>query len=131
MASIFTKIVNGEMPCTKVAEDDKHLAFMEISPLTQGHTLVIPKKETDYIFDLDNQAYLELMLFAKKTAVALKKAVPCKKVAVMVYGLQVPHAHIHLVPVHGTPGELNLSNAKKSTSEELESIAQKIHSHLR
>ncbi len=126
MSSIFTRIIKGELPCTKVLEDDRFLSFMEISPLTAGHALVIPKHETDYLFDLSDKDYADLFLFAKKVARAIKKAVPCKKIAVMVYGLQVPHAHIHLVPVHGNAGELNLSNAKKASPEELESIAQKI-----
>lgn len=130
MSSIFTKIVKGELPCHKIAEDDKHFAFMEIKPLAPGHALVIPKAEVDYLFDLDDKALSSLMVFAKKVAVAIKKAVPCVKVAVLVYGLEVRHAHVHLVPVQGVPGELNLSNAKKAADAELGLVAQKIRSHI-
>ncbi len=130
MSSIFTKIVNGELPCHKVAEDEKYLAFMEIKPLAPGHVLVIPKVEIDYIFDLDDKTFSDLMLFCKKVAGAIKKTVPCEKVAILIYGLEVRHAHVHLVPVQGIPGELNLSNAKKATDAELEFVAKKIHSFL-
>lgn len=130
MSSIFTKIINGELPCHKVAEDEEYFAFMEIKPLAPGHVLVIPKVEVDYVFDLDDKILSGLMLFCKKVASAVKKAVPCEKVAVLVYGLEVRHAHIHLVPVQGIPGELNLSNAKKATDAELEFIAKKIRSVL-
>ncbi len=98
MASIFTKIVNGEIPSYKVAEDENYFAFLDIFPLAIGHTLVIPKKEIDYLFDLDDESYSGLMSFSKRVALALKKAIPCKKVGVAVLGLEVPHAHIHLVP---------------------------------
>lgn len=130
MSSVFTKIINGELPCHKIAEDDRHFAFMEIKPLAPGHALVIPKAEVDYIFDLDDQALANLMVFAKKVAAAIKQSVPCVKIAVLVYGLEVRHAHVHLVPVQGVPGELNLSNAKKSTDAELGFLAQKIRSYL-
>ena len=96
MASIFSRIVAGEIPSYKVAEDDRHYAFLDISPVAAGHTLVIPKREVDYIFDLSDEEYADLQLFAKKVAGAIKKAVPCKRVGVAVMGLEVPHAHIHL-----------------------------------
>ncbi len=98
MPSIFTKIINGNIPCYKVAEDDKHLAFLDINPMTEGHTLVIPKEEVDYIYDLDDIALSELNLFAKKVAIAISKVITCKRVGSMVIGTEVPHAHIHLLP---------------------------------
>lgn len=100
MASIFSRIVAGEIPSYKVAEDQHHYAFLDINPLTEGHTLVIPKKETDYIFDLEPAEYAALQLFAQRVAKAIKKAVPCKRVGVAVLGMEVPHAHIHLVPLN-------------------------------
>lgn len=100
MASIFSKIVAGEIPSYKVAEDDRHYAFLDISPVAEGHTLVIPKREVDYIFDLTDEEYADLQLFAKKVAAAMKKALPCKRIGVAVMGLEVPHAHIHLVPIN-------------------------------
>ncbi len=100
MATIFSKIVNGDIPAYKVAEDDKYLAFLDINPLAEGHTLVIPKKETDNIFDIDNVDYTGLWLFAKRVANSIKKVVPCKKVGIAVIGLEVAHAHIHLVPIN-------------------------------
>lgn len=99
MASIFSKIAAGEIPSYKVAEDEKHFAFLDINPMAPGHTLVIPKKETDYLFDLSAEEYGELMEFARKVALKLKKAVPCKRIGVAVLGMEVPHAHIHLVPL--------------------------------
>lgn len=101
MASIFSKIVAGEIPCYKVAEDEKHLAFLDIAPVARGHVLVIPKKETDYIFDMEDAELAELMVFAKKVAKALIKVCPAPKIGVSVIGLDVPHAHVHLVPIHG------------------------------
>ena len=130
MASIFTKIVKGEIPCHKILEDNKYFAFLEILPLRPGHTLVIPKQEVDYFFDLDNTAMNELLAFSRKVAAALKKATPCKKVAVIVYGLEVPHAHVHLVPVDGTPGELNFTNPRGTTQEALADMAKKIKQTL-
>ncbi|MDX2415118.1 MAG: HIT family protein, partial [Bacteroidales bacterium] len=100
MASIFSLIIAGEIPCYKIAEDDEYFAFLDISPLAPGHTLIVPKEETDYIFDLNDDALAGMMLFAKKIALALKEAVPCKRVGVAVLGLEVPHAHIHLVPLN-------------------------------
>ncbi|MFN8321556.1 MAG: HIT family protein [Chitinophagales bacterium] len=100
MPSIFSRIINGEIPCYKVAENEKFLAFLDISPLAKGHTLVVPKQETDYLFDLDDKTLADMMLFAKRVAVSIKKVVPCKRIGVAVIGLEVPHAHIHLVPLN-------------------------------
>ena len=126
MASIFTKIVNGEIPSYKVAEDENYLAILDIFPLVIGHVLVIPKVETDYLFDLDDTNYNGLMLFAKRVAIALKKAIPCKKVGVAVLGLEVPHAHIHLVPLN-SERDINFSKAKlKLTAEEFIGISARI-----
>ncbi len=101
MATIFSKIIAGEIPCYKVAEDENFLAFLDINPIAKGHTLVIPKKETDYIFDINDKEYQELFLFAKKVAKAIRKQIPCLKIGVTVIGLEVAHAHIHLVPING------------------------------
>lgn len=126
MASIFTKIVNGEIPCYKVAEDDRYLAFLDIFPLAIGHVLVIPKEEVDYLFDLDDHNYAGLMLFSKRVAIALKKAIPCKKVGVAVLGLDVPHAHIHLVPLN-SESDINFSKPKlKLSGEEFAGLSAKI-----
>ncbi len=126
MASIFSKIVNGEIPCYKVAEDENYLAFLDIFPLTIGHVLVIPKVEIDYLFDLDDQKFSGLMLFSKRVATALKKAIPCKKVGVAVLGLEVPHAHIHLVPLN-SERDIDFSKSKLTlTTEEFTETAAKI-----
>jgi len=126
MASIFSKIVNGEISCYIVAEDENYLAFLDIFPLVKGHVLVIPKVEIDYLFDLDDQKYVGLMLFSKRVALALKKAIPCKKVGVVVLGLEVPHAHIHLVPMN-TERDINFSKPKlKLTAQEFTETAAKI-----
>jgi Diadenosine tetraphosphate (Ap4A) hydrolase and other HIT family hydrolases len=106
MASIFSKIVNGEIPSYKIAEDDNYYAFLDINPIVKGHTLVIPKKETDYIFDIDNKEYLGLWDFARKVANAIENAVPCKRVGIAVLGMEVPHAHIHLIPLN-SEGDLD------------------------
>ena len=128
MATIFTKIVRGEIPCYKIAEDEKYLAFLDINPLEKGHTLVIPKKENDYIFDLDDETYTGLYLFSKKVAKALEKAITCKRIAVAVLGLEVPHTHVHLIPMNDL-GATNFTKPKlKFTSEEFEEIADKIKS---
>ena len=130
MASVFSKIVNGEIPCYKVAEDENYLAFLDIFPLVAGHVLVIPKVEIDYLFDLDDQKYLGLMLFSKRVALALKKAIPCKKVGVVVLGLEVPHAHIHLVPMN-SESDINFSKPKlKLTTEIFTETAAKIASQF-
>jgi histidine triad (HIT) family protein len=124
MASIFSKIVNGEIPAYKVAEDENYLAFLDIFPVAKGHTLVIPKKEVDYIFDLDDELYAGLQLFAKKVAVGLKSAIPCQKVGVLVLGLEVPHAHIHLIPMQNEADVLNFSKKLKFTPEEFQKIKE-------
>ena len=117
MASIFSRIVAGEIPCYKIAENDKFFAFFDISPLVPGHTLVIPKKEEDYIFDISDADLAEMIVFAKKIAVAIKKAIPCRKVGVAVIGLEVPHAHIHLVPMQ-REGDLDFKREKMHPTEE-------------
>lgn len=116
MASIFTKIVNGEIPSYKIAENDRFYAFLDINPIAKGHTLVIPKCEVDYIFDLADDELADMMVFAKHVAVAVKKAIPCVKVGVAVIGLEVRHAHIHLVPMQ-KEGDLNFKNPKLSLSD--------------
>ncbi|MEZ5104897.1 MAG: HIT family protein [Draconibacterium sp.] len=130
MASIFTKIVNGEIPAYKVAEDENYLAFLDIFPVAKGHTLVIPKKEVDYLFDLDDELYSGLQLFAKKVASGLRKAIPCEKVGVLVLGLEVPHAHIHLVPMQSEADLLNFSKKLKFTPEEFQEITKLISSNI-
>lgn len=130
MASIFSKIVNGEIPAFKVAEDENFLAFLDIFPVAKGHTLVIPKKEVDYLFDLDDEMYLGLQLFAKKVAEGLKKAVPCVKVGVLVLGLEVPHAHIHLVPMQSEADLLNFSKKQKFTPDEFKEITETISKNI-
>ncbi len=130
MSSIFSKIVNGEIPCYKIAEDDKFFAFLDIHPLQEGHTLVIPKTEVDYIFDLNDETLAGLHVFAKKVAMALDKSISCKRVGMVVLGLEVPHAHVHLVPLQGE-GDINFSNPKlKFTQEQFEAIAEKIKSNF-
>ena len=130
MASIFSKIVSGEIPAHKVAEDENYLAFLDIFPVAKGHTLVIPKKEVDYIFDMDDDLYNGLQAFAKKVAIGLKKAIPCQKVGVLVLGLEVPHAHIHLIPMQNEADVLNFSNKKKFTPEEFSKIKKLISSNI-
>lgn len=124
MSSIFSRIVTGEIPCHKVAENDEFLAFLDIMPLAKGHTLVIPKKETDYLFDIDNEAYQRLWLFAKDVATLLKQHIPCKRIGVSVIGLEVPHAHIHLVPLQAIQ-DMNFSKEKTAAdSNELAALAR-------
>ncbi len=130
MASIFTKIINGEIPSYKIAEDENYLAFLDINPLTEGHTLVIPKKEINYLFDLDDKTLGGLMVFAKKIVPALDKATNCLRTGVIVIGTEVPHAHIHLIPFKDE-AELNFKREKlKLTKEEFLAIAEKIKSFL-
>jgi histidine triad (HIT) family protein len=130
MATIFTRIVRGEIPCYKIAEDDNFFAFLDINPLAKGHTLVIPKKETDYIFNIEDELLGEMMVFAKKVALAIDKSVTCKRVGIAVLGLEVPHAHIHLIPINNI-GDINFGNPKlKLTPEEFKSIAEKIRAAL-
>src|ERR1700741_663671 len=111
MVSIFSRIIAGEIPCYKIAENDQFIAFLDVFPLKKGHILVVPKKEVDYIFDLDDETYLGLTKFAKKTAVALKAAIPCNRIGVAVIGLEVPHAHIHLIPIN-SENDMNFRNEK-------------------
>ncbi len=125
MASVFSLIVAGEIPCYKVAEDDRHLAFLDINPIAPGHTLVIPKREVSYLFDLDDDEYVALELFAKRVAKAVDAAMPCQRVAEAVIGLEVPHAHIHLVPIN-TEADLNFRNKLQLDGEEMKSIAARI-----
>jgi histidine triad (HIT) family protein len=126
MATIFTKIINGDIPCYKVAEDENYFAFLDINPLKAGHTLVVPKKETDYIFDLDDDQLAGIVLFSKKVASAIKAAYPCNRIGVAILGLEVPHAHIHLVPMD-TMEDVNFKNPKlKFSPEEFKEIASKI-----
>ena len=126
MASIFSRIVSGEIPAYKVAEDDKFLAFLDINPLAEGHTLVIPKMETDYIFDIEDPLYAEYFVFAKKVAKAIKAVVPCTKVGIAVIGLEVAHAHIHLIPINSIY-DIDFSKPKlKLSPEKLQAIATSI-----
>ncbi len=130
MPSIFTKIINGEIPCHKIAETDKFLAFLDVFPLVNGHILVVPKKETDYIFEIEDQDLSEIMVFAKKIAKAQKIAIACKRIGIAVIGLEVPHAHIHLVPMN-TADDLNFTRPKlKPSQEELASVASRIKAEL-
>jgi histidine triad (HIT) family protein len=130
MASIFSKIVSGEILAYKVAEDENYFAFLDIFPVAKGHTLVIPKKEVDYIFDLEDDLYVGLQAFAKKVAIGLKKAIPCQKVGVLVLGLEVPHAHIHLIPMQNEADLLNFSKKLKFTPEEFESTKELISKNI-
>lgn len=127
MASIFTKIINREIPAHIVAEDDANIAFLDINPLAEGHTLVVPKKEVDYIFDLDNETYVSLHLFARKVAIAIKKVIPEKRIGTAVIGIEVPHSHIHLIPFTKM-SELNWANPKlKLSNDTLAAMATSIH----
>lgn len=131
MATLFTRIIKGEIPCHKIAEDDRYLAFLDINPAAVGHTLVIPKAEVDYIFNLDDETYSGLMLFAKRIAPALSKAVPCLRIGVAVIGLEVPHTHVHLIPLN-TMNDINFSKPKlKLSQEELAATAEKIRKELK
>ncbi len=124
--TIFSKIVNGDIPCYKVAENERFFAFLDINPVAEGHTLVIPKVEVDYIFDLDDDTYRGLMDFTRKTAIAIERVIPCKRVGVAVMGMEVPHAHIHLIPLN-SEGDLNFSKQKRTIpTEKMEEIASKI-----
>ena len=128
--TIFSKIIAGDIPCYKIAEDDRYFAFLDISPLQKGHTLVVPKHEMDYIFDLDDEELAGMQVFAKKVALAIRKAIPCKKVGQCVIGLEVPHAHIHLVPMQ-SEDDIRFSNPHlKLTPEEFEAIAASIRAQF-
>jgi len=130
MASIFTRIINGEIPCYKVAENGRYFAFLDINPLKAGHTLVVPKKEVDYLFDLEDNDLEGIMVFSKKVAAAIRKAYPCNRIGIAVLGLEVPHAHIHLVPMDSME-DVNFKNPKlKFTPEEFMEIAANIIKNL-
>jgi histidine triad (HIT) family protein len=126
MATIFTKIIRGEIPCYKIAEDENYFAFLDIHPLRAGHTLVIPKSETDYVFDLDDDQLAGLIIFSKRVAAAIRNVIPCNRIGVAVLGLEIPHAHVHLVPMD-TMEDINFKNPKlKFSDEEFKEIAEKI-----
>jgi histidine triad (HIT) family protein len=126
MATIFSRIIAGEIPSYKIAENDKFFAFLDVSPRVKGHTLVVPKKEIDYIFDIEDELLAEMMVFAKRIAKAIETAIPCKRIGVMLLGLEVPHAHIHLLPIQSEK-DMNLSNPKlKLEAEEFTEITRKI-----
>ena len=130
MASVFSKIIAGEIPCYKIAENEKFFAFLDIMPLAEGHILVIPKYETDYIFDIEPGDLSEMILFAQTVAIGQRKAIPCKRIGVAVIGLEVPHAHIHLIPLNSM-SDINFSNPKlKLPAEKMEAIATAIRSKL-
>lgn len=130
MASVFSKIVAGEIPCYKIAEDEQFFAFLDIRPLTKGHCLVIPKKEIDYLFDLEDTLLADMMIFARKIAVAQKKALVCKRIGIAVIGMEVPHAHIHLIPIQ-TESDMLFSNPKLDLSKEtMQSIAESISKYV-
>jgi histidine triad (HIT) family protein len=130
MASIFSRIIGGEIPCYKIAENERFFAFLDISPLAEGHTLVVPKEETDYIFDIDGDQHQALWDFARQVAIGIRKAVPCKRVGVAVIGLEVPHAHIHLIPMNAV-SDMNFARPKLSLSKEkMEAVAASIRQQL-
>ena len=130
MNTIFCKIIAGEIPCNKIAENDEFFAFLDINPVSKGHTLVIPKKEIDYIFDIDDDELGRMMIFAKKIAIAIRKAIPCVRVGVAVMGLEVPHAHIHLIPI-AKESDMHFGNPKqKTTPDELKIIAGSIKTYI-
>lgn len=127
--TIFTKIINGEIPCYKIAEDENYFAFLDIRPLNAGHTLVVPKKEIDYIFDLEDEELQGMIVFAKKVAIAIKNALPCERIGMTVIGLEVPHAHIHLSPINSVH-DLDFRNTKEISKERMQEIADKIKANL-
>lgn len=129
MATIFTKIINGEIPCYKIAEDEKYFAFLDINPVQKGHTLVVPKIEDDYIFHLDDAEIAGLMVFSKKVAKAIEKAVPCKRISVAVVGLEVPHTHVHLIPI-SQERDLDFTKKQQLSPAEMEEIAKKIRENF-
>lgn len=130
MASIFTKIIEGQIPGWKITENDKFIAILDVFPLAKGHVLVIPKQETDYIFDIEDNQFAELQLFAKKVAAAMRKAIECKRIGVAVIGLEVPHAHIHLIPLNHV-SDINFERPKlKFTDDEMKEVCEKIKAYL-
>ncbi len=131
MASVFTRIINGEIPCYRVAEDDRYIAFLDVRPLKAGHTLVVPRREVDYIFDLDEDTLAGMMIFARKVAKAMKEVIECNRIGIAVIGLEVPHAHIHLIPI-SREGDMLFTNPRVSlTPQENEALARKIAEHVR
>lgn len=129
MASIFTKIINGEIPSYKVAEDDDFIAFLDVNPNTKGHTLCVPKQEVDKIFDLDEESYMKLMAFSRRVAIAIRKVIPCKRVGMSVIGLEVPHVHVHLIPLN-IMDDARFMNKVSLEKDEFEAIAKSISDHL-
>lgn len=130
MASIFTRIIQGEIPCYKIAENDRFFAFLDINPLNEGHTLVVPKQEVDYLFDMEPGDIGGIFKYSQEIAKAIRAAIPCERIGVAVIGLEVPHAHVHLCPINGM-GDLNFSNPKKEFSrEQFEATAERIRNHL-
>ena len=129
MATIFSKIINNEIPCYKIAETDDFLAFLDVNPNAKGHTLCIPKQEINKIFDLENDLYLDLMAFSKKIAIALEKSIPCKRIGMAVIGLEVPHAHVHLIPLNEMD-EMRFQNKVLMTKEEFENLAKSISDNI-
>jgi histidine triad (HIT) family protein len=129
MASIFSKIISGEIPSYKIAETEEFLAFLDINPNAKGHTLCIPKKEVNKIFELDEKTYLDLMSFSRKVAIAIEKAIPCKRVGVSVIGLEVPHVHVHLIPLNSME-DARFVNKESMSSEEFENTVKAIKSYL-
>jgi len=129
MSSIFTKIIKGEIPCYKIVEDENFLAFLDVNPNAKGHTLCVPKQEIDKIFDIEDDLYLGLMRFSKKIAIALEKTVPCKRIGMAIIGLEVPHAHVHLIPLNEMD-EMRFQNKVSMTKEEFETLAKSIKANL-
>lgn len=129
MASIFTKIIRGEIPCYKITEDENFIAFLDVNPNTQGHALCVPKKEVNRIFEMDEAHYLALMKFSRKVAVALEKTIPCERIGVSVIGLEVPHVHVHLIPIN-TMKDMSFTRKISMTQEAFENLASKIQSNL-
>lgn len=131
MASVFTRIINGEIPCYKVAEDDRFIAFLDVRPLVAGHTLVVPKQEIDYIFDIDDRTLADMTLFSKKVALAMKKVIECKRIGMAVIGLEVPHAHVHLIPMNKETDILFTNPRVILSEEENRRLAKAISDHIK
>lgn len=127
--TIFSRIINGEIPCYKIAEDEQYYAFLDIRPLNAGHTLVVPKIETDYIFDLSDEQLAGLMIFAKKVAKAIERVVSCERIGIAVIGLEVPHCHVHLTPIN-TVHDMDFRKTKEISNEEMQSLAEKIRAEV-